>query len=44
MPLSDPLCRPVVLHLTTGQDADITAAPDVLALAPPMGALIADKG
>ena len=27
--LSDPLCRPVVLHLTPGQDADITAAPDV---------------
>jgi transposase len=42
--LSDPLCRPVVLHLTTGQDADIAAAPDVLALAPAMRALIADKG
>jgi transposase len=40
--LSDPLCRPVVLHL--GQDADIAAAPDVLALAPPMSALLADKG
>jgi hypothetical protein len=38
--LSDPLCRPVVLHLTPGQDADIAAAPDVLALAPPMRALI----
>ncbi|MET4019760.1 transposase [Bradyrhizobium sp. F1.4.3] len=37
--LSDPLCRPVVLHLTPGQDADIAAAPDVLALA-----LLADKG
>ncbi|WP_370141693.1 transposase [Bradyrhizobium yuanmingense] len=31
--LSDPLCRPVVLHLTPGQDADMTVAPDVLALA-----------
>ncbi|MGR4932180.1 transposase [Bradyrhizobium sp. CAR08] len=38
------LCRPVVLHLTAGQDADIAAAPDVLALAPPMSALLADKG
>ncbi len=42
--LSDPLCRPVVLHLTPGQDADIAAAPDVLALAPDMYALLADKG
>ena len=42
--MSDPLCRPVVFHLTPGQDADIAAAPDVLALAPPMTALIADKG
>jgi len=42
--LSDPLCRPFVLHLTPGQDADIAAAPDVLALAPPMSALLADKG
>ncbi|MET3973314.1 transposase [Bradyrhizobium sp. S3.9.1] len=42
--LSDPLCRPVVLHLTPSQDADIAAAPDVLALAPPMSALLADKG
>ncbi|MET4631840.1 transposase [Bradyrhizobium sp. I1.8.5] len=42
--LSDPLCPPVVLHLTPGQDADIAAAPDVLALAPPMSALLADKG
>jgi len=33
-----------VLHLTPGQDADIAAAPDVLALAPPMSALLADKG
>jgi transposase len=32
------------LHLTPGQDADIAAAPDVLALAPPMRALLADKG
>ncbi|MBM7488213.1 hypothetical protein ACVWWI_006236 [Bradyrhizobium sp. USDA 3686] len=35
------LCRPVVLHLAGGQDADIAAAPDVLALAPPMSALLA---
>ncbi|MCK1503332.1 IS5 family transposase [Bradyrhizobium sp. 188] len=42
--LSDPLCRPVVLHLTPGQNADISAAPDVLALAPPMSALLGDKG
>jgi transposase len=42
--LSDPLCRPVVLHLTPGQDADIAAAPDVLALAPLMSKLLADKG
>ena len=42
--LSDPRCRPVVLHLTAGQDADIAAAPDVLALAPDMKALLADKG
>jgi transposase len=42
--LSDPLCRPLVLHLTAGQDADIAAAPDLLALAPAMRALIADKG
>jgi transposase len=42
--LSDPLCRPVVFHLTPGQDADIAAAPDVLALAPDMCALLADKG
>src|SRR5512139_1733392 len=42
--LSDPLCRPVVLHLSPGQQADIAAAPDVLALAPPMRALIGDKG
>jgi transposase len=41
--LSNPLCRPVVLHLTPGQDADVAAAPDVLALAPPMSALLADK-
>ena len=41
--LSDPRCRPVVFHLTPGQDADIAAAPDVLALAPDMCALLADK-
>ena len=34
----------VVLHLTPGQDADIAAAPDVLALAPLMSKLLADKG
>ncbi|MGY4509347.1 hypothetical protein ACVIN2_002801 [Bradyrhizobium sp. USDA 3650] len=38
------LCRPVVLHLMAGQDVDIAAAPDVLALAPPISALLADKG
>ena len=32
--LSDPLCRPVTFLLTPGQDADIAAAPAVLALAP----------
>jgi transposase len=42
--LSDPLCRPVVLHLTPGQDADIASAPAVLALAPLMSKLLADKG
>lgn len=42
--LSDPLCRPVVFHLTPGQDADIAAAPEVLSLAPNMCALLADKG
>jgi transposase len=41
--LSDLLCRPVVLHLSPGQDADIAAAPDVLALALPMSALLANK-
>ncbi|MGY3371804.1 transposase [Bradyrhizobium sp. GM2.4] len=41
--LSDPLGRPVVLHLTPGQNADISAAPDVLALAPPTSALLGDK-
>ena len=34
----------MVFHLTPGQDADIAAAPGVLALAPPMSALIGDKG
>jgi len=42
--LSDPLCRPVAFHLTPGQEADIAAARDVLALAPPAKAIIADKG
>jgi transposase len=42
--LSDALCRPVVLHLIPGRDADIAAAPDVLGLAPPISALLADKG
>jgi transposase len=42
--LTDAKCRPVVLHLTPGQDADIAAAPAVLEQAPPMRALIADKG
>jgi transposase len=41
---SDPDCRPRAFHLTPGQDADITAAPAFLALAPPMSSLIADKG
>lgn len=41
--LTDPLCRPVAFHLTPGQDSDIAAAPDLLALAPAMTALIADK-
>jgi transposase len=42
--LSDPDCRPCAFHLTPGQNADIAAAPALLALAPPMRALIADKG
>ena len=41
--MTDLLCRPVAFHLTPGQDADITAAPDLLVLAPAMDALIADK-
>jgi len=41
--LTDPLCRPVAFHLTPGRDADIVAASDLLALAPAMAALIADK-
>ena len=41
--LTDPLCRPVAFLLTPGQKADITAAPNLLALAPAMTALIADK-
>jgi transposase len=42
--LSDPECRPYAFHLTPGQDSDIAAAPKVLALAPAMRRLIADKG
>ena len=34
----------MAFHLTPGQDADIAAAPNVLALAPPTKAIIADKG
>ena len=33
-----------MFHLTPGHNADIAAAPAVLALAPPMRVLIADKG
>jgi len=32
------------LHITPGQDADITAAPDVLALASNAKTIVADKG
>jgi transposase len=42
--VSDPACRPYAFHLTPGQDSDIAAAPEVLALAPAMRRLIADKG
>jgi len=42
--LSDPDCRPYAFHLTPGQDSDIAAAPEVLALAPPTRAVLADKG
>ncbi len=42
--LSDPLFRPCVIVLTAGQASDITIGPEVLALAPRMRALIADKG
>jgi transposase len=41
--LTDPDCRPCAFHLTPGQEADIVAAPALLALAPPMCALIADN-
>ncbi len=41
---SDPRCRPIAFHLTPGQDADIAAGPEVLALVPDMSALIADMG
>src|SRR5271163_4505212 len=40
---SDPRCRPVAFHLTPGQDADIVAGSDILALAPDMSAVIADR-
>src|SRR5690349_10956789 len=42
--LSDPDCRPCAFHLTPGQDVAIAAAPPLLELAPPMSALIGDKG
>jgi transposase len=42
--VSDPACRPYAFHLTAGQDSDSAAAPEVLALAPAMRRLIADKG
>ena len=41
--LTDPLCRPVAFVLTPGQASDIATAPDVLALATAMAALLADK-
>jgi transposase len=41
--LTDPLCRPVAFLLTPGQSFDIATAPDVLALASTMAALLADK-
>ncbi len=41
--LTDALCRPVAFHLTPGQASDITTAPELLALAPAIDALIADK-
>lgn len=42
--LSDPDCKPSAFHFTPSQDADIAAAPALLELAPPMSALIGDKG
>ena len=42
--MSDPLCRPYTFHLTPGQDSDIATGPEVLADAPAMSHLIADKG
>ena len=42
--MSDPLCRPYTFHLTPGQDSDIATAPEVLADAPAMNQLLADKG
>jgi len=41
--LTDLHCRPCAIHLTPGQDADIAAASAVLASAPRMRALIADR-
>jgi transposase len=42
--LSDAECRPCAFLLAPGQDADIAAAPKLLALAPPMGTLIVGLG
>lgn len=42
--MSDPDCGPYAFHFTPGQDVDITAAPPLLELAPPMSTLIGDKG
>ena len=42
--LSDPLCRPSTFRLTPGQDSDIATGPEVLADAPAMSQLLADKG
>ncbi len=42
--MSDPLCRPYTFHLTPGQDSDIATGPEVLADAPAMSQLLADKG
>ena len=42
--MSDPSCKPYVFLLSQGQAADIAVGPSVLALAPPMKALLADRG